>query len=210
MMIASSKALSMVLAIAAACFHGSNGFTPAVTSSRALTTLSMLENSANYSAVSTPSSSDIPNIAPPPMSLPKQEEQDSFFASPTDASSMDIQMEASSEPATAVEGVKKIVKFQTDGDNGIMMECIRPYPTVHKVTPLSLGQKKAGFMKEGIMMAATRSLPKAKKDTSPEPKESSTMLPNNSSFKWKPAAVSSDGKLQWKQREIDCMPMPAE
>jgi hypothetical protein len=239
-MIASSKALSLFLAVAAASLNYCSvyGFAPIMTgnnapSSSSSSSLAMLENTADYSSMasfsttSSSSSSDKPNIAPPPLMSPPQqqeEEQNAFFASPSDENSMQIEMSTPAMSTTTVAtttttttAVKKVAKFHTDG--GIMMECIRPFPTVHKVTPLSLGHKKAGFKKEGIMMAATSSLPKpTKKDnnnsSSPlltlQPKESSSMQPNTSSFQWKPAAVTPDGKLQWKQREIDCMPMPAE
>ncbi|KAG7363870.1 hypothetical protein IV203_037071 [Nitzschia inconspicua] len=228
-MIASSKALTLVLAVAATSVNSSFGFAPSTVPTKSvsssLMTLSMLENVNDYSAMASTgftSSNDIPNIAPPPMmppqEQPQQQDQNAFFASPSDDSSMEIQMSPSlivPEPTVATStstttAAKKVVRFKPDGDNGIMMECNRPFPTVHKVTPLSSGQKKAGFKPEGIMMAATRSLPKAKKDKSPPPKESSSMKPNTSTFKWKPAAVTPNGKLQWEQREIDCMPMPAE
>jgi hypothetical protein len=199
--------------------------------------LSLLDNSADWSSLvsgsssssssSSNSSSDIPNIAPPPMMMPpsQPEEANAFFASPSDDPSMDIEMSSSSssssslssfsqQPSVALASTspsKKMVKFQTDG--GIMMEFNRPYPSVRTVTTtLSWGQKKAQFRPEGIMMAATSSVPKPKKSksSSSSPKESSSTQPNASSFRWKPAAVTPNGKLQWQQREIDCMPMPAE
>jgi hypothetical protein len=172
-------------------------------------------------------------MPPPPQAQP--EEQGTFFASPSDEAFMDIQMPSSSSSAsssqptvvsafmdttttplttttTTAVSSNRVVKFQSDGENGIMMECNRPFPTVHPVTPLSLGQKKAGFKPEGIMMAATPSVPKPKKSKSSSltPKESSSTHPNTSTFRWKPAVVTPNGKLAWHQREIDCMPMPAE
>jgi hypothetical protein len=237
-MIASTKALSLVLFVTAItknisygfCLHSllttksQNYYCHHTSNSR----LSMLENSAEYSFIASGSSSgnsDVPNIAPPPIMFPPQpEEQNAFFASPSDDSSMDMDISSSSssssQPAVALASTittstttsslsKKMAKFQSDG--GIMMECNRPYPSAHPVTALALGQKKAGFKPEGIMMAATSSVPKPKKSkSSSPPKESSSMQPNTSSFRWKPAAVTPNGKLQWRQREIDCMPMPAE
>jgi hypothetical protein len=142
-----------------------------------------------------------------PVEEPVVAQSDAFFASPSE--DMEIQM---STAVGSPSKTRKIAVFHPEnGGNGIMMETNKPFPTVHQVRPLVVSPKKAVLDKQGIMMASKpdRSVPKGGIKSKVEPSESSTTVPNHSTFKWRPAAVK-DGKIQWQQREIDCMIKPAE
>lgn len=198
--------------VTTAAISAVSGFTTTSSTTTTTSALSMIEEASSYTNLQ-----QKVDIAPPPMKEPEEtnnnnNNNNAFFASPDAENTMDIQMAASSE--VQVKKTRKIAKFQVDdGGNGIMMETNKPFPTVHAVKPLSVvSPKKAVLAKQGIMMASKpdRSVPKGGVKTKVEPSESSTTVPNHSTFKWRPAAVTPDGKIEWQQREIDCMIKPAE
>lgn len=236
-MFAPSKSLSLFLVVAATSMNAAHGFNTAFAARRHQGTVRSVSLSSENMGYSTMASTSTTNIAPPAMNLPttpQQVQEDAFFASPSDDTPMPMEMTSPVEPdqqafkaaaaaaaaatfavapisAPTPQTTRKVVKFTSDG--GIMMRANKPFPTKHKVKPLLLGHRKAGFKPEGIMMAATKSVPQKKKNKnappSLNPKESSSTHPNTATFQWKPAAVAPNGKLQWRQREIDSLPMPA-
>ena len=168
----------------------------------------MIEDPSAYTSVESKV-----DIAPPTMAEPTEEpkpatDSNAFFASPEADSSMDIQM-----ASTTATNTRKVAVFSNDNDgNGIMTETNKPFPTVHAAQPpLVVSPEKAVLKSQGIMMSSSpdKAVPKSKAIGKGEPAESSTTVPNASTFKWRAAALDGT-KVQWQQREIDCMIQPAE